>query len=85
MAKDFDNLTKTDVRGYFTEARDTMRYIDKLMKTDITDYTEGGELGQAINELLATVSMAYEWREQQNQKWRKRVEKSLQVYKFDTI
>lgn len=55
-------VSKGRVRSEFSYARKLMSEIDKMMVT-ATDFTESGELGQAINELIASVSTALEWRE----------------------
>lgn len=61
---DYDNLKVSDVRKYLKEARATMRDLERLMQDNNGDYSEGSELGQTINELIALVGYTWEWREQ---------------------
>lgn len=54
-------VSKVQVKRDFRYAREMMRYIEQNLNTD--DYSESGDLGQAINELIACANTAHEYRE----------------------
>ena len=56
--------TKSSLKKDFTYARNLMRLIEQAVQHEerITDWSEGGDLGQAINELIAVVSNASAYR-----------------------
>jgi hypothetical protein len=60
-----EKVTKKDVREAFTRARSVMRFILDNLDTD--DYTESGDLGQAILELRAECGIALDYAEYKEQ------------------
>jgi hypothetical protein len=61
--------TKSSMRRDFTYARHLMGLIQQAIKNEenIKDWSEEGDLGQAINELIAIVSNASAYREGRHQ------------------
>jgi hypothetical protein len=50
------------IKSCFRDARYLMREVERMMKDDtIADWSNDTDFGQAINELVGSVSMIYEW------------------------
>lgn len=64
-----DKTTKSQVRSGFQYARDLMRQADLILKDskNLTDFSEGTELGQIANELIASVGFLAQWLEEQEE------------------
>jgi hypothetical protein len=54
---DYDKVTITDVRNSFTYSRQLMRDFIELTKT-ATEFDNNSEIGQLVNELVASASIA---------------------------
>lgn len=57
------DYNKKDVRNNFSHARYLMQVVNQMITGDeLEDYTEGGEFGQIVNELVASVSTVLAYR-----------------------
>lgn len=61
--------TKSQVRSGFKYARELMRQAEEILKDskNLTDFSEGSEIGQIANELIASVAFLAQWREEQEE------------------
>ena len=66
----YDNTTKSDVISAFSYSRQLMRDFMVLSKT-ATEFDNDSELGQLVNELVASAGVAQDWLDTQLAKGRK--------------
>jgi hypothetical protein len=66
----YDNTTKADVISAFSYSRQLMRDFVKLSKT-ATEFDNDSEIGQLVNELVASAGVAQDWLDTQLAKGRK--------------